>query len=234
MLVFAYYTLDNVASKLQPAGIHREPLAMDEKMRAGVPLPMTVSVEGDGKRLRIELEADPALLFDFAAAWKRESRKVLTAFKRFVITQAKGAKPAVRDRTGTLNPRVPVAIHARFKEICGIATPPITQADAIKKVLNRYINLSRNVRRTLYDDQHVPLRDHYGQRRKLTPTREELGNPAFDADPKEKMHFDAGPKCKAVIEQLIAEGGVSKSRFFAFVLSEATAEFEHHQQSQDK
>jgi hypothetical protein len=207
---------------------------MDEEMRAGAPLPMNVSVEGDRKRLRIELEGDPALLAEFTAVWKRRPRKVLTAFKRFMITQAKGATPAVRDRTGTLNPRVSITIHARFKEICGIAKPPITQADAIKKVLNRYINVPKNARRTLYDYQHVAVRDHYGQRRKRAPTREELGNPAFDADPKEKMHFDAGPELKAVIEELIAEVGVGKSRFFAFVLSEAAAELEHHEQSQDK
>jgi hypothetical protein len=207
---------------------------MDKKMSGGAFLPMRISV--DGKRLRIEWEGNPPLLADFAAVWQRRSRKVkvLAAFKRFVITQAKGVKPAVRDRTGTINPRVPVAIHARFKEICGIATPPITQADAIKKVLNQYINVSKPMRRTLYDDQHVPVRDRYEQRRKRAPTREELGNPAFDADPKEKMQFDAGPELKAVIEELITEVGVGKSRFFAFVLFKAAAELEHHEQSQDK
>lgn len=66
------------------------------------------------------------------------------------------------------------------------------------------------------------------------PQREELADPTFDAEPKEKMHFDAGPELKAVIEELTAEIGVGKSRFFAFVLSEAATELEQHEQPQGK
>jgi hypothetical protein len=204
--------------------------AMRKKVKSNVPVPMSVLIEGRGDRLRIECSDDPALLADFALAWRKRPKKIVTAFKRFVLTHARGAIPVVRPRTGTLNPRIPSPIHARFLNACENAKPAISQAEAIKRVLSRYIDIGRTVRRTVYDSDGAPVRDHYGQRRKRAPLREELDNPTFDAEPKEKLQFDPGPKLKAVIEDLIADLGVGKSRFFAFVVSEATAELERHQQ----
>lgn len=185
--------------------------------------PLSVSVEDDGKRLRLSFDGDPALLADFVAAWNRRPKRVLPAFKRFVRTQAKGAAPPVRDRRGTFNPRVPSAIYESFRAACEAASPPVTQAQAIGMVLNRYVSLSSKRRRALRSDGKV-VTDHLGQRVMKAPRREEFSRPEFDAEPKVKMHYDPGSELKEVVEELIDDVGVGKSRFFAFVLSEATTE----------
>jgi hypothetical protein len=191
-------------------------------------MPMSVSLGSGGRRLQVEFDGDPTLLAEFEAAWQRHPRKTQAAFKRFVVTRAKGAKPLLRDRAGTFNPRVPSAVHARFREACLAAKSPITQIDAIKLVLSRYINVTTGARRTLRDQDGRAVLDHYGQRRKRAPWRKEFEDPALDTDPKERMQVDLGPKLKAVVEDLITDVGIGKSRFFAYLLSEAAPEIERN------
>jgi hypothetical protein len=191
-------------------------------------LPMSVSLGGGGGRLQVEFDGDPTLLAEFEAAWQRQPRKTQAAFKRFVVARAKGSMPSLRDRAGTFNPRVPSAVHARFREACLAAKPPITQIDAIKLVLNRYINVTAGARRTLRDQDDRAVLDHYGQRRKRAPGREELENPVLGTSPKERMQVDLGAKLKAVVEDLITDVGIGKSRFFAYLLFEAASEIERN------
>jgi hypothetical protein len=110
--------------------------------------------------------------------------------------------------------------------MCDTAKPPITQIYAIRMVLNRYIDVVASRRRTLRNQDKSPVLDHYGQRRKRAPLREEFDDPAFDAAPYDRIQVDLGTKLKPVVEELIADIGISKSRFFSFLLSEAASTIE--------
>jgi hypothetical protein len=201
---------------------------MPKKSSSGSVVPMRVSVEGDPPVLRIEFDGDATLFAEFEKAWQKRPGAALRAFRQFVISQARRATPPVRNRTGTFNPQIPSAIYDQFKHMCDTAKPPITQIEAIKMVLNRYIDTAEGRRRTFRDQNRHPVLDRYGQRRYRAPLREEFADPAFAASPTTKMQIDLGPKLKAVVEDLIADIGVGKSLFFVFVLAVATSKLERH------
>jgi hypothetical protein len=176
------------------------------------------------RQLAITYRGDPDLLSDLDNAWCKRPSKLTRAFERFLKSQARPL-PTRRYRTATLNLQIPRDVYDRFSDACEKAGK--MQPSAIRMILTRYIDGKREERRPLRGDDRKVLKDHYGQRRMIVPAAEALNNPEFEAEPDERVRyqFDArSDEIKTLIEEVIADVGVTKSKFFSFVLSEAVVE----------
>jgi hypothetical protein len=176
------------------------------------------------RQLAITYRGDPDLLSDLDNSWCKRRSKVTKAFERFLKRQARPV-PARPYRTATLNLQVPRDVYGRFSDACAKAGK--VQPSAIRMVLTRYIDERKEERRALRGDDRKVLKDHYGQQRMIVPPAKALNNPEFEVEPKNRvrLQFDArSDAIKTLIEELIADVGVTKSKFFSFVLSEAAVE----------
>ena len=186
--------------------------------------PLRLVVKED--KLTITYRANPELLRDLAASWRDRPNRVVIGFERFVRVQGGAAVRARRPRRrATLNALVPTALRERFDRACKKAH--FSQDHAIKLVLRRYIDGKEETRIVARSPDRKMLWDPYGNKLMKVPERTAVHRPEFKAEPRAKLQFDADTAgLKAVIEDLIEEIGVGKSRFFAFVLSEAIEELE--------
>jgi hypothetical protein len=185
-----------------------------------------------GGRLIVTYNAE--ILRDFQSALQKQPRTIARALGALIKAKASGTIKRARPQRFTLNAQVPADLLERFRVVCDRAD--YSYDEAIRLVLGRYINTKQARRITERDADGEILRDPYGNRIRRKPNRDAVKAISLGAEAISKFQFDAKiAGLKAVIEDLIKDvGGIDKSKFISFLVSEAVQHLETTEGSLEK
>jgi hypothetical protein len=129
---------------------------------------------------------------------------------RVLLRELVSSPPRKRERSGTLQPAIPITLLARLRALAKERKTPATSL--IREFLSRYISFSRG--RRLPRNEPKKGRRKYRTLRHAAELRQR-GHELAGQPHRTQFSFDAGsPAAKAALESLIEEHKLNVSQFF--------------------